>query len=169
MPPDRVANATQYPSCAPCSYLTCVLPRGGFVVEHILPWSGLIPMFTLAMSMHIVLINTNQTTIEHLSARTTKDRDREREALDEMQPFFSFMFIVLEGQSLSYTSLSQGIGMPKFGSEPRFEPRTPELDLRFWFCLVLVLSFISRFGHRFRASRIYMNLVRTHSNQEPTL
>ena len=57
------------------------------------------------------------------------------------------------------------LGMPKFGSEPRFEPRTPEPDLWFWFSPVLVLSFTSRFGRRFGASRIYMNSVR----REPTL
>ncbi|KAI9450083.1 hypothetical protein F5148DRAFT_1370913 [Russula earlei] len=33
--------------------------------------------------------------------------------------------------------------MPKFGSEPSFEPRMPELDLQFWSGLVLVLSLIT--------------------------
>ncbi|KAI0270885.1 DHHC palmitoyltransferase-domain-containing protein [Russula aff. rugulosa BPL654] len=45
--------------------------------------SGLFSIFTVAMfSTHLVLISTNQTTVEHLAAHNTKDR--ENALLDEM-------------------------------------------------------------------------------------
>jgi hypothetical protein len=45
--------------------------------------SGLFSLFTVVMfSTHFVLISTNQTTLEHFNARTTKDR--ENEVLNEM-------------------------------------------------------------------------------------
>ncbi|KAI9463940.1 DHHC palmitoyltransferase-domain-containing protein [Russula earlei] len=67
--------------------------RRGFTLDPqhivIMAFSGLFSMFTLTMSStHIVLISTNQTTVEHLAARTTKDR--EKEVLDEMHSFWSF-------------------------------------------------------------------------------
>jgi hypothetical protein len=46
-------------------------------------------MFTVTMvSTHIVFISTNQTTVEHLAARTVKDR--EDVTLDEMHTFCAF-------------------------------------------------------------------------------
>ena len=51
--------------------------------------------------------------------------------------------------------------MLKFSPEPQFEPQTPELNLRFWFSPVLVLSLLSRFSPRFSTSRIYVNSVQT--------
>jgi palmitoyltransferase len=51
--------------------------------------SGLLSIFTVAMvSTHIVLIGTNQTTVEHLISRTMKER--ENETLDEMHSFCAF-------------------------------------------------------------------------------
>jgi len=51
--------------------------------------SGLFSMFTLVMlSTHFVLISTNQTTLEHFNARTTKDR--EKVVLDEMHSTCAF-------------------------------------------------------------------------------
>ena len=51
--------------------------------------SGLFSIFTVAMlSTHLVLIGTNQTTVEHVAARMIKDR--EQDALDEMYSFWAF-------------------------------------------------------------------------------
>ena len=49
--------------------------------------SGLFAVFTSAMLMsHIVLISTNQTTVEHVAARAMKDR--ESETLNAMHSFW---------------------------------------------------------------------------------
>ncbi|KAI0000765.1 DHHC palmitoyltransferase-domain-containing protein [Russula compacta] len=59
--------------------------------EHIVAivLSGLFSIFTTAMlSTHIVLISTNQTTVEHIVARATKER--ESAVLDEMHSFWAF-------------------------------------------------------------------------------
>ena len=47
------------------------------------------------LSTHLVLIGTNQTTVEHLAARIIKDR--EQDTLDEMYSFWAFrsVFLVL--------------------------------------------------------------------------
>lgn len=51
--------------------------------------SGLFSIFTVAMfSTHLVLIGTNQTTVEHLDAHNTKDR--ENDMLDEMYSCCAF-------------------------------------------------------------------------------
>jgi len=55
----------------------------------VLALSGLFSIFTFAMvSTHILLISTNQTTVEHLVARSMKDR--EKEVLDEMHSSCDF-------------------------------------------------------------------------------
>ena len=49
--------------------------------------SGLFAVFTWAMLMsHLVLISTNQTTVEHVAARAMKDR--ESESLNAMHSFW---------------------------------------------------------------------------------
>ena len=58
--------------------------------------------------------------------------------------------------------------MPKFSPEPRFKPRTSELNLRFRFSSVQVCPLVYRFSSRFSGSSIDLNLVRTCLNWELT-
>jgi palmitoyltransferase len=56
--------------------------------------SGLFSLFTVIMfSTHFVLISTNQTTLEHFNARTTKDR--EQLVLDEMHSTCAFRCVTV--------------------------------------------------------------------------
>ena len=56
-------------------------------LNHATTRSGLFAVFTSAMLMsHIVLISTNQTTVEHVAARAMKDR--ESETLNAMHSFW---------------------------------------------------------------------------------
>jgi hypothetical protein len=78
--PQKIATIALYvPFCFP-------LPPPHFTENR---RSGLFSMFAVVMlSTHFVLISTNQTTLEHFNARTTKDR--ENAVLDEMHSTWDF-------------------------------------------------------------------------------
>jgi hypothetical protein len=49
-------------------------------------------MFTVVMSLtHVVLIGTNQTTLEHVAARAMNDQ--ENDVLDEMHSFWACKYV----------------------------------------------------------------------------
>jgi hypothetical protein len=84
-------NARRSTDCHDCHVRLCSAPSS-LPASHQGDRSGLLSIFTVAMvSTHIVLIGTNQTTVEHLISRTMKER--ENETLDEMHSFCAFRFV----------------------------------------------------------------------------
>ena len=69
--------------------------------------------------------------------------------------------------TLYHNNYYLNLALPKFSSEPRFEPWTSELDREFWFSLVQVHRFVNRFSSRFCTLCSPENWVRTGSNREP--